>query len=102
MVETTETTAEQLYEYDKVEYLFGSMLLDPRVQHYFGADDRIASNPDTNPITITTQYILYAFEENEPTLENIRQLRDETRAALADWKEYVPAVPADQILAALA
>lgn len=74
MVETTETTAEQLYEYDKVEYLFGSMLLDPRVQHYFGADDRIASNPDTNPITITTQYILYAFEENEPTLENIRQL----------------------------
>jgi hypothetical protein len=52
MVETTETTAEQLYEYDKVEYLFGSMLLDPRVQHYFGADDRIASNPDTNPITI--------------------------------------------------
>jgi hypothetical protein len=42
------------------------MLLDPRVQHYFGADDCIASNPDTNPITITTQYILYAFEENEP------------------------------------
>ena len=46
MVETTETTAEQLNEYDKGEYLFGSMLLDPRVQHYFGADDRIASKTD--------------------------------------------------------
>jgi hypothetical protein len=66
------------------------MLLDPKVQHRFGADDRIASNPDINPIAIATQYILDALEYGdgegtsiEPTLENIRQLRDETRTALA-------------------
>ena len=83
-----ETTAEQLDEYSKVEYIFGHMLLDPRVQHYFGADDRIAANPDINQVAITTQYILYALEDNcgltlEPTLENIRKLRDETRAHFA-------------------
>jgi hypothetical protein len=83
-----ETTAEQLNECAQVEYIFGHMLLDPKVQHFFGADERIASSPDVNPVAITAQYILYALEGDydepiAPTLESIRKLRDETRAALA-------------------
>lgn len=78
-----ETTAEELCTEAKIEYIFGSMLLDPRVQRYLGADDRIVANPDINKVAITAQYIGYALEDNDnPTCEDVRKLRDETRTVL--------------------